>query len=190
MKRTVSLLLAAALILSLAACSQGSSSAPATSGTAQTTAPAETTSREETTPAATDAPSTEAPATEEAVTTTGAQPGSNVLVLYFDYSENIDTTGMDVDAVSQASIAEEERFRDRGNLLVMIDLLQERTGAEVYSLRITEPYAPNYIDMVDGARQDKYDGRAFSFADEIPDLNQVDTIYFFSPVWWYDMPEK
>ena len=119
-----------------------------------------------------------------------AEEAGKSMIIYFDYSENIDTTGMDVDAVSQASIAEEERFRDRGNLLVMIDLLQERTGAEVYSLRITEPYAPNYIDMVDGARQDKYDGRAFSFADEIPDLNQVDTIYFFSPVWWYDMPEK
>lgn len=43
---------------------------------------------------------------------------SKALVLYFDYSENIDTTGLDVDAISQASMAG-TRARDNSNLLVM-----------------------------------------------------------------------
>ena len=34
-----------------------------------------------------------------------AEQESKALVLYFDYSENIDTTGLDVDAISQASMA-------------------------------------------------------------------------------------
>ena len=61
------------------------------------------------------------------------------MIIYFDYSENIDPEGIDIDAISQASIAEPERFRDRGNVLVMVDLLKEHTGAEVYALHVTEP---------------------------------------------------
>ena len=41
---------------------------------------------------------------------------SKSLIIYFDYSENIDTTGLDVDAITQASMAG-TIARDRGNLL-------------------------------------------------------------------------
>lgn len=34
-----------------------------------------------------------------------ADKEEKALILYFDYSENIDTTGLDADAVSQASMA-------------------------------------------------------------------------------------
>ena len=59
-----------------------------------------------------------------------AEQESKALVLYFDYSENIDTTGLDVDAISQASMAG-TRARDMSNLLVMVDVLKERTNADV-----------------------------------------------------------
>lgn len=64
-----------------------------------------------------------------------AEQESKALVLYFDYSENIDTTGLDVDAISQASMAG-TRARDNSNLLVMVDVLKERTNSDVYSLRV------------------------------------------------------
>ena len=97
-----------------------------------------------------------------------AEP-EKALIIYFDYSENINTEGLDIDAVSQASIAEPERYRDRSNVLVMADMLKERTGAEVYALHITEPYAPKFEDMVDGAQTDKNENRQFSFAEELPE---------------------
>ncbi len=111
------------------------------------------------------------------------------IIIYFDYSENINTEGLDIDAVSQASIAEPERVRDRSNVLVMADMLKERTGAEVYALHITEPYAPKFEDMVDGAQTDKNENRPFSFAEPLPDFQDIDTIYFLSPIWWYTMPQ-
>ena len=111
------------------------------------------------------------------------------LIIYFDYSENIDTNGLDVDAVSSASVAEGPGIRERSNLLVMVDLLKERTGAEVYPLRIREVYAPMYMDMVDKAQEDKDNDVQFTFADPLPDLTDVDTIYFGSAIWWYDMPQ-
>ena len=67
-----------------------------------------------------------------------AENNGKALIIYFDYSENIDTNGLDVDAISSASIAEGPGIRDRSNLLVMVDLLRDRTGAEVVSLQIED----------------------------------------------------
>ena len=113
----------------------------------------------------------------------------NALIIYFDYSENINTEGLDVDAVSSASIAEGSGVRERSNLLVMVDLLKEHTGAEVYPLHIQEVYAPMFVDMVDKAQDDKDNDVQFTFTDELPDLTDVDTVYFGSAIWWYGMPQ-
>ena len=113
----------------------------------------------------------------------------NSIIIYFDYSENIVTDGLDVDAVSSASVAEGPGVRDIGNLLVMVDLIEQRSGAAIYPLHITEKYAPMYMDMVDGARADKENDRQFNFEESLPDLSNVDTMFLGSPIWWYDMPQ-
>lgn len=113
----------------------------------------------------------------------------NSIIIYFDYSENIVTDGLDVDVVSSASVAEGPGVRDIGNLLVMVDLIEQRSGAAIYPLHITEKYAPMYMDMVDGARADKENDRQFNFEESLPDLSDVDTVFFGSPIWWYDMPQ-
>ena len=61
----------------------------------------------------------------------------NSIIIYFDYSENIVTDGLDVDAVSSASVAEGPGVRDIGNLLVMVDLIEQRSGATIYPLLCT-----------------------------------------------------
>ena len=113
----------------------------------------------------------------------------NSIIIYFDYSENIVTDGLDVDAISSASVAEGPGVRDIGNLLVMVDLIEQRSGAAIYPLHIQEKYAPMYVDMVDGALEDKENDRQFTFEQPLPDLSDVDTVFFGSPIWWYDMPQ-
>lgn len=110
------------------------------------------------------------------------------LIFYYDYSENIDTTGLDVDAVSQASMAG-TRARDTSNLLVMVDVLKERTSADVYSLRVADPYAPDFMEMADPAREQKENNEMLQFQEELPDFSQYDVIYFGTPVWWYGSPQ-
>lgn len=123
------------------------------------------------------------------VLTAGAiAEGSNALIIYYDYSENIDTTGLDVDAISQASMAG-TLARERGNLLVMKDILAERTGANVYALRVAEPYAPKFEDMMYRAQEEKENDVVMAFADALPDLSAYDRIYIGSPVWWYGAPQ-
>ena len=111
------------------------------------------------------------------------------LISYFDYSENINTEGLDVDAVSSASIAEGPGVRDRSNLLVMVDVLEERTSADVYSLRVANLYAPDVMEMADPAREQKDNNEMLQFQEELPEFSQYDVIYFGTPVWWYGAPQ-
>ena len=113
----------------------------------------------------------------------------NSIIIYFDYSENIVTDGLDVDAVSSASVAEGPGVRDIGNLLVMVDLIEQRSGATIYPLRINEKYAPMFDDMAQGALDDKENDRQFTFEQPLPDFSDVDTVFFGSPIWWYGMPQ-
>ena len=110
------------------------------------------------------------------------------LIFYYDYSENIDTTVLDVDAVSQASMAG-TRARDTSNLLVMVDVLEERTSADVYSLRVANLYAPDVMEMADPAREQKDNNEMLQFQEELPEFSQYDVIYFGTPVWWYGAPQ-
>ena len=118
-----------------------------------------------------------------------AEQESKALVLYFDYSENIDTTGLDVDAISQASMAG-TRARDNSNLLVMVDVLKERTKSDVYSLRVADLYAPDFGDMMGPAREQKENNEMLAFQEDLPDFSQYDVIYLGTPVWWYGAPQS
>ena len=118
-----------------------------------------------------------------------AEHESKALVLYFDYSENIDTTGLDVDAISQASMAG-TRARDMSNLLVMVDVLKERTNADVYSLRVADLYQPSFGDLAEPARLQKENNEMLAFQEELPDFSQYDVIYLGTPVWWYGAPQS
>ena len=117
-----------------------------------------------------------------------AEETEKTLVFYFDYSENIDTTGLDVDAISQASMAG-TRARDNSNLLVMVDVLKERTNADVYSLRVADLYAPDFVEMMNPALEQKESNEMLAFQEELPDFSQYDVIYFGTPVWWYGAPQ-
>ena len=118
-----------------------------------------------------------------------AEQESKALILYFDYSENIDTTGLDVDAISQASMAG-TRARDQSNLLVMVDVLKEQVEADVYSLRVANLYAPDFGDMMGPAREQKEKNDMLALQEELPDFSRYDVIYLGTPVWWYGAPQS
>ena len=118
-----------------------------------------------------------------------AQQESKALVFYFDYSENIDTTGLDVDAISQASMAG-TRARDQSNLLVMVDVLRERVDADIYSLQVEELYKPDFGDLAEPARIQKESNEMLAFQEALPDFSQYDVIYLGTPVWWYGAPQS
>lgn len=111
------------------------------------------------------------------------------LVIYFDYSENIDTTGLDVDAVSSASLRGGSTGKNIENLKVMVDEVKELKNADVFSIQINEVYPPEFEDMTGIAKDDIANNKQFTFKEELTNLADYDTVYFGAPVWWGELPQ-
>ena len=76
------------------------------------------------------------------------------LVIYFDYSENIDTTGLDVDAITQASLRGGSTGKNIENLKVMVDEVRSIKSADVFSIQVNEVYPAKFEDMTGIAKDD------------------------------------
>lgn len=119
----------------------------------------------------------------------GKNTNSKSLVILFDYSQNIDTTGLDIDAISSASLRGGSTGRNIENLKVMADTVTEMKGAEIFPIQVNETYPPDFEDMTGIAKDDIADNKQFTFKTEPPDLDDYDTIYFGVPVWWGELPQ-
>lgn len=181
-KKIVAAALSIAVALSLAAC--GSSTSTATTQNSSDTNSSGT-SETQTAEAADET------GTSSQTAAATASGDSKALIVYFDYSENMgDTSGMSADAITSASLAGATIDGVTENdLLVMKDEIQKQTGADVYSVQVTDPYDPDYNSMVDVAQEDQENNKQFSFKEELPDLSQYDTIYMGMPVWWGGLPQ-
>ncbi len=111
------------------------------------------------------------------------------IVIYFDYSENIDTTGLDVDAITSASLRGGSTGKNIENLKVMAEEAKNLKGADEFSIRVNEVYPPDFEDMTGIAKDDIANGKQFTFKEELPDLSEYDTVYFGVPVWWGELPQ-
>lgn len=111
------------------------------------------------------------------------------LVIYYDYSENIDTTGLDVDAISSASLRGGSTGKNIGNLKLMTNEAVELKNADIFSIQVNEVYPPDFEDMTGLAKDDIADGKQFTFQNELTNLEDYDTIYFGVPVWWGELPQ-
>lgn len=128
MKRSISLLLAVMLLLSLAACSadeQNASSIPDTDR---------------------DQESTVTPTEESRLENVASSTGSNILIAYFSVSENVDTDG--VDAVAGASVVVKDGEK-LGNTEYVARLIQETVGGDLFRIETVEPYPLDHDPLVD-----------------------------------------
>lgn len=174
MKKTTALILTLLLIGTLSACGNSSGESPA----AGTDAPAET----ETSTTASD---TEESSSEISDIESGdaEQADGKALVAYFAYSENMgDTSGMEVDAITSASI-NSHTDNTEGNLQVMARVIEEETGADVFHILMEEPYNPDYETMLPVAIEQMENEEWPALQEKIDNLSEYDVIYIGTPVW-------
>lgn len=186
-KRTVSILLAAMLALSMTACGNDKNQEEETNAAAQETQQTETqqteTQQGEETPTEGDVQQTE----ETDQTDSSSQnSSSNMLVAYFTYAENANLPD-GVDASSSASI---QTWNDEmtGNTGAVAHMISEATGAELFSIQTVEKYPDSYDATIDQGQEEQSAGARPELSTHIENLDSYDTIFLGFPNWWGDMP--
>ena len=112
---------------------------------------------------------------------------STVLIAYFTYAENIDTTGMTPDAISSASAG--PTTNAMGNIQVMAQVLEKRTGGQIYPIHVQTPYAPAYTDMHDGALDEQRQGNMIPLVGAVENMDGFGLVYLGTPIWGGALPQ-
>lgn len=177
MRRWMAAALAALMVLSLAACAGGQQEEQ--SAAAETTEQGqEVSAQEEEEPASTEQqPEEPASSTEQP---SNAQE-SGVLVAYFSWADNAVIDG-EVDAVASPSVTAP------GNVQQLAQWVSERTGGDLFSIQVTEPYSSDWDACLERANQERAEDARPELTASVEQLERYDTVFLGYPNWWYGVP--
>ena len=116
--------------------------------------------------------------TEDTVADNG---GSGILVAYFSWADNAILEG-DVDAVASPSVLVP------GNVQQLAGWVQEATGGDLFSIRVTEPYPSDWDECLERANRERGEDARPALVEQVENLDQYDTVFLGYPNWWYGVP--
>ena len=170
MRRWMAVTLAAFMVLSLAACA--GSQQEEQSASAEATEQSQSASvQEEEEPASTEQQPEEPSNAQE----------SGVLVAYFSWADNAVIDG-EVDAVASPSVTAP------GNVQQLAQWVSERTGGDLFSIQVTEPYSSDWDACLERANQERAEDARPELTASVEQLERYDTVFLGYPNWWYGVP--
>ena len=170
MRRWMAAALAALMVLSLAACA--GSQQEEQSASAEATEQSQSASvQEEEEPASTEQQPEEPSNAQE----------SGVLVAYFSWADNAVIDG-EVDAVASPSVTAP------GNVQQLAQWISERTGGDLFSIQVTEPYSSDWDACLERANQERAEDARPELTASVEQLERYDTVFLGYPNWWYGVP--
>ena len=177
MRRWMAAALAAFMVLSLAACAGNQQEEQ--SASAEATEQSQSASvQEEEEPASTEQqPEEPASSTEQPSDT----QESGVLVAYFSWADNAVIDG-EVDAVASPSVTAP------GNVQQLAQWVSERTGGDLFSIQVTEPYSSDWDACLERANQERAEDARPELTASVEQLERYDTVFLGYPNWWYGVP--
>lgn len=186
MKKLISLLLVFALSLSLTACggsesNNGSASANVSQDSIAVEEESQESSgasQEENLQESADTQQTE---TDDQAPSETPESNSNILVAYFSWADNA-ILADDVDAVTSPSVIAP------GNVQQLAGWVQEQTGGDLFSIRVTDPYPSDWDECLERANQERGDNARPELVENVENLDQYDTVFLGYPNWWYGVP--
>ena len=98
----------------------------------------------------------------------------NILVAYFSWADNAVIEG-EVDAVSSPSVTKP------GNVEQLALWVQEKTGGELFSIRVTEPYPSDWDECLERANEEKADGARPELVQTVENMEDYDVIFLGYP---------
>ncbi|MBQ9526784.1 MAG: flavodoxin [Fretibacterium sp.] len=78
-------------------------------------------------------------------------------------------------------------FIEKGNTMILAEMIAEQTGAELFEIRAAKPYPKNYDECTDVAKKEQTANARPALAED-KDISGYDTIFLGYPCWWGDMP--
>lgn len=105
----------------------------------------------------------------------------NVLIAYFSWAENAVLTG-EVDAVSSPSVVAP------GNVQQLAGWIQEKTGGELFSIRVTDPYPSDWDDCLARANEERGADARPVLKENVENMDAYDVVFLGYPNWWYGVP--
>ena len=183
MRRWMAAALAALMVLSLAACAGNQQEEQPAS--AEATEQSQSASvQEEEEPATPEEPASTELHPEGPASST-EQPSdtqeSGVLVAYFSWADNAVIDG-EVDAVASPSVTAP------GNVQQLAQWVSERTGGDLFSIQVTEPYSSDWDACLERANQERAEDARPELTASVEQLEQYDTVFLGYPNWWYGVP--
>ena len=178
MKRILALILALTLSLSLAACGN----TPSTEEEAPSSSSQVSTSPEQTEPSSTpESDVTENTEPESTIPAESSEPDTNILVAYFSWADNA-ILADDVDAVASPSVIAP------GDVQQLAGWVQQQTGGDLFSIRVTDPYPSDWDDCLARANQERGDNARPELVENVENLEKYDVVFLGYPNWWYGVP--
>lgn len=170
MRKRITLLLAAVVLLAAAGCGGEAEETPAASleNPPVTASQSETPSPPATAP--TDTPEAEA---------------SRILIAYFTWADNTvveDPSAVDVDATTSASVLAP------GNAAKIADWIQQEVGGDLFSIVVEDPYSSDYDECLDRAADEKADNARPALSTHVSNMEDYDIVFLGFPNWWYTLP--
>lgn len=170
MRRWMAAALAALMVLSLAACAGNQQEEQ--SASAEATEQSQSASvQEEEEPASTEQQPEEPSNAQE----------SGVLVAYFSWADNAVIDG-EVDSVASPSVTAP------GNVQQLAQWVSERTGGDLFSIQVTEPYSSDWDACLERANQERAEDARPELTASVEQLERYDTVFLGYPNWWYGVP--
>ena len=111
-----------------------------------------------------------APSQEGTGTDMEEPAGGRILVAYFSWAENA-ILAEDVDAVSSPSVL------PPGNVQQLAGWVQEETGGDIFSIRVTDPYPSDWDECLERANEERGDDARPELVENVADLGQYDTVF-------------
>lgn len=177
MRRWMAAALAVLMVLSLAACA-GSQQEEQPASAEATEQSQSASVQEEEEPASTEQqPEEPASSTEQP---SDAQQ-SGVLVAYFSWADNAVIEG-EVDAVASPSVTAP------GNVQQLAQWVSERTGGDLFSIQVTEPYSSDWDACLERANQERAEDARPELTASVEQLERYDTVFLGYSNWWYGVP--
>ncbi|MFE5706229.1 flavodoxin [Rhodococcus koreensis] len=110
---------------------------------------------------------------------------SRILIAYFSVPLTDDPNDMNEDEANSTHIVD---GRVLGNTQYVAQLIQARTGAELFRIETTEDLPLDFSMLEEQALREQEAGARPDLKALIPNLADYDTIFLGYPIFWYDLP--